>query len=94
LNSLKPKGFKLCLKIWVKKLLAGKNLIKLSYVPIGGNPSLHWNKYLELWVMVYHGWNGNIYITTSRNSLNQQSNLGKYNHYQRAKNVPFIHFNF
>ncbi|XP_023336347.1 uncharacterized protein LOC111707468 [Eurytemora carolleeae] len=32
----------------------------------GGNPSLHWNKYLELWVMVYHGWNGNIYITTSR----------------------------
>ena len=32
----------------------------------GGNPSIHWNKYLKLWMMVYHGWDGNIYLTTAR----------------------------
>jgi len=31
----------------------------------GANPSIHWNTYLELWVMVWHGWNGNIYIATA-----------------------------
>lgn len=35
----------------------------------GGNPSVHWNTHLEKWVMVYHGWNGNIYITTSEDGI-------------------------
>jgi len=34
-------------------------------LPVGANPSVHWNKHLELWVMVYHSWDGVIYIATS-----------------------------
>ena len=35
----------------------------------GGNPSVHWNTNLSKWVMVYHGWDGNIYITTSEDGI-------------------------
>ena len=31
----------------------------------GANPSLHWNVYLATWVMVYGGWDGKVYITSS-----------------------------
>ena len=42
-------------------------------LPSGANPSVHWNKYLELWVMVFHGWEGVIYIATARNSILQKT---------------------
>jgi len=38
----------------------------LSGVP-GANPSVHWNTYLNRWVMVWHSWGGDIYISTSNN---------------------------
>ena len=42
----------------------------LSSVP-GGNPSVHWNTYLNKWVMVWHGWSpANIYISVSTNGIN------------------------
>lgn len=31
----------------------------------GANPSVHWNTYLNRFVMVWHGWDGKIYISTS-----------------------------
>lgn len=31
----------------------------------GGNPSVHWNTYLNSFVMAWHGWDGKIYISTS-----------------------------
>lgn len=33
----------------------------------GGNPSVLWNTYLERWVMVWHRWKGDIWISTSSN---------------------------
>lgn len=45
-------------------------LPNLSSVP-GGNPSVHWNTYLNKWVMVWHGWSpANIYISVSANGIN------------------------
>jgi hypothetical protein len=43
---------------------------KVSPVPIlaerpGANPSVHWNTFLNRWVMVWHGWDGNLYISAS-----------------------------
>ncbi len=31
----------------------------------GGNPSVHWNTFLNKWIMVYGGWDGNSYISSS-----------------------------
>ncbi len=31
----------------------------------GSNPSVHWNTHLESWVMVWHSWEGDIYISYS-----------------------------
>ena len=31
----------------------------------GANPSVHWNSYLDEWVMVWGGWDGNVYIASS-----------------------------
>jgi hypothetical protein len=31
----------------------------------GANPSIHWNTYLQQWVMIYGGWDGSLYITSS-----------------------------
>jgi len=50
-----------------EKGLGGKStpLAGLSDVP-GSNPSVHYNTYLKLWIMVYHGWNPTcIYISSS-----------------------------
>jgi len=36
----------------------------------GGNPSVHWNTYLQKWVMVWHGWApGVIYISFSSDGI-------------------------
>jgi len=39
----------------------------------GGNPSVHFNEYLNKYVIVYHGWNGNIYLSTSANGIEWES---------------------
>jgi hypothetical protein len=39
----------------------------------GANPSVHWNNYLNLWVMVYGGWDGAAYISASPNLLDWQA---------------------
>lgn len=31
----------------------------------GANPSVHWNTYLNKFIMVWHGWNGKLYISAS-----------------------------
>jgi hypothetical protein len=31
----------------------------------GANPSVHYNMYLEMWVMVFHSWGGCLYISSS-----------------------------
>ena len=36
----------------------------------GGNPSVHWNTYLNKWVMVYGGWDNKAYISASPNLIN------------------------
>jgi hypothetical protein len=37
----------------------------------GGNPSVHWNTYLNKWVMVWHGWApAKIYVSVSANGIN------------------------
>lgn len=33
----------------------------------GGNPSVLWNTFLDRWVMVWHRWAGDIWISTSKN---------------------------
>jgi hypothetical protein len=43
----------------------GKPLPRVIDHP-GANPSLHWNVYLATWVMVYGGWDGKVYITSSQ----------------------------
>ena len=35
----------------------------------GGNPSVHWNTFLEQWVMVWHRWEGDLWISTSQDLL-------------------------
>lgn len=36
----------------------------------GANPSVHWNTYLNEWIMVYHGWSpADIYITGSQDLI-------------------------
>jgi hypothetical protein len=35
----------------------------------GANPSLHWNTYLEQWIMVYGGWDGVTYIASSQDLI-------------------------
>ena len=37
----------------------------------GANPSVHWNNYLEKWIMVYHGWENDevIYMSSSDDGL-------------------------
>lgn len=39
----------------------------------GGNPSVHFNRYLNKWIMVYHSWTGSIYISSSHDLLNWDS---------------------
>ncbi len=41
----------------------------------GGNPSVHWNTFYEKWVMIYHGWDGGIYITLSSDGVQWDSPL-------------------
>lgn len=36
----------------------------------GANPSVHWNDYLAKWIIVYGGWDGSIYISSSTDMLN------------------------
>jgi hypothetical protein len=36
----------------------------------GGNPSVHWNTYLGKWIMVYGGWDGVIYLSSSTDLIN------------------------
>ncbi|MCH5686155.1 hypothetical protein LWM68_18980 [Niabella sp. W65] len=31
----------------------------------GSNPSVHWNTYLNRFVMIWHGWDGKLYISAS-----------------------------
>lgn len=41
----------------------------LSSAP-GGNPSVHWNTFLNKWIMVWHGWSpANIYISASSDGI-------------------------
>lgn len=35
----------------------------------GANPSVHWNTFYNKWVMVYHGWDGGIYVTLSNDGV-------------------------
>lgn len=35
----------------------------------GGNPSVHWNTFLQQWVMVWHRWAGDLWISTSGDLL-------------------------
>ena len=35
----------------------------------GANPSVMWNTFLEKWVMVWHGWNGNTYLASSTDGI-------------------------
>lgn len=35
----------------------------------GANPSVHWNTFYNKWVMVYHGWDGGIYVTLSSDGV-------------------------
>ena len=34
-------------------------------LPRGEHPSLHWNRFLRQWIMVWNGYNGKIYITSA-----------------------------
>lgn len=36
----------------------------------GANPSVQWNTLLEKWILVWHGWNGNIYLSSSADGIN------------------------
>lgn len=35
----------------------------------GANPSVHWNSYLQKWIMVYHGWEQVVYMSSSNDGL-------------------------
>ncbi|KAI9004994.1 hypothetical protein DFJ74DRAFT_712878 [Hyaloraphidium curvatum] len=39
----------------------------------GANPHVHFNTYLNKWVMVWHGWNFRLYISASDDGLNWES---------------------
>jgi len=40
----------------------------------GANPSVHWNTYLEKWVMVWHGWSpAQIYLSVSEDAINWET---------------------
>lgn len=41
-------------------------IANLSSAP-GANPSVHWNDYLEKFIMIWHGWDGKLYISSSDN---------------------------
>lgn len=36
----------------------------------GANPAIHFNTYLNKWVMVWHGWDNKLYISASADSMN------------------------
>ena len=35
----------------------------------GANPSVQWNRALDKWTMVWHGWDGNIYLSASSDAV-------------------------
>jgi len=46
----------------------GGNETKVPGLSPGANPSVHWNTYLEKWVMVWHGWGNSAKINLSVSS--------------------------
>lgn len=36
-----------------------------KFMPPGEHPSLHWNRFIQQWILVYNGYDGNIYITSA-----------------------------
>lgn len=54
--------------------LGGKEtpIVGLSTNP-GANPAVHWNTYLKKFIMVYHGWDGKIYISASDDCENWET---------------------
>lgn len=39
----------------------------------GGNPSVTWNTYLRCWIIVWHRWKGDLWISTSENLIDWAS---------------------
>ena len=39
----------------------------------GGNPSVHWNTYLNKYIMAWHGWDGKMYISASADGESWES---------------------
>lgn len=54
--------------------MGGKStpLSNLSEVA-GSNPSVHWNTFLNKWVLVYYSWSGGIYLSVSNDGVNWES---------------------
>src|SRR4051794_33818465 len=40
----------------------------LDWVP-GSNPSMHWNTYLEKWVIVFNGWDNCLHVSASADGI-------------------------
>ena len=34
-------------------------------LPNGEHPSIHWNRFIQQWIIVWNGYDGNIYITSA-----------------------------
>lgn len=69
--SADPNGYVGSWKKWYNNSfsepgLGGKQtaIAPLSMNP-GSNPSVHWNTYLNKFVMIWHGWDGKLYISAS-----------------------------
>lgn len=45
------------------------NIQGLARAP-GANPAIHYNLYLNKWVMVWHGWDNKLYISSSVDTMN------------------------
>ena len=39
----------------------------------GGNPSVHYNSYLETWIMIYHTWSGDLVYSSSHNLVDWEN---------------------
>ncbi|MBO9591281.1 MAG: hypothetical protein J7599_00140 [Niabella sp.] len=73
-SSTDPNGYVGSWKKWYNNAfsepgLGGKQtaIAPLSMNP-GSNPSVHWNTYLNKFVMIWHGWDGKLYISASANA--------------------------
>ncbi len=76
-QALPGTWYKLCDNNFTQPGMGGRHqrievLVGPGGVAAGCNPSVHWNTFLQKWVMVWSSWQGKMYMSHSPDLLNWQ----------------------